>query len=90
MRIFLTFALILGATPALAQAQRTGLAPLPTYEVHRAGTAPHIDGRLDEAAWQAAKVGVPLWYGCMHVLVRAPRRAVGTAREDGRLGVPPG
>ena len=41
--------------PALAQVQRQGLAPLPTYEVHRARIAPRIDGQLDDAAWQAAK-----------------------------------
>lgn len=43
------------AAPVLAQAQRPGLAPLPTYEVHRTKAAPRIDGQLDDAAWQAAK-----------------------------------
>ena len=42
-------------TPVVAQAQRPDLAPIPTYEVHRAGSAPRIDGQLDDAAWQAAK-----------------------------------
>src|SRR6476646_10283021 len=41
--------------PALAQARRSDLAPIPTYEVHRARIAPRIDGKLDDAAWQAAK-----------------------------------
>jgi hypothetical protein len=41
--------------PVLAQAQRANLAPIPTYQVHRAKTAPRIDGKLDDAAWQAAK-----------------------------------
>lgn len=43
------------AAPLLAQTQRPGLAPIPTYEVHRAKAAPRIDGQLDDAAWQAAK-----------------------------------
>ena len=53
--------LFLSALPLLAQAQapaqprRTGLAPIPTYEVHRARTAPRIDGKLDDAAWAAAR-----------------------------------
>ena len=47
-------ALMTGA-PALAQAQRPNLAPIPIYEVHRAEIAPRIDGKLDDAAWQAAK-----------------------------------
>ena len=42
------------AAPVLAQTQRPGLAPIPTYEVHRAKAAPRIDGQLDDAAWQAA------------------------------------
>jgi hypothetical protein len=55
MRALLACALVLGATPAWAQAQRTGLAPVPAYQVHRAATAPRIDGKLDDAAWQAAQ-----------------------------------
>ncbi len=55
MRSLLACALVLGALPAWAQAQRTGLAPIPTYEVHRAGTAPRIDGKLDDASWQVAE-----------------------------------
>ncbi len=43
------------AAPALAQAQRSGLAPVPVYEVHRARTAPRIDGELNDATWQVAK-----------------------------------
>ena len=43
------------ATPALAQAERSNLAPIPTYDVYRAKIAPRIDGRLDDAAWKAAK-----------------------------------
>ncbi len=46
---------LMTATPALAQTERTGLAPIPTYEVHRAKIAPRIDGKIDDAAWQAAK-----------------------------------
>ena len=46
--------LMTGAS-ALGQAQRPNLAPIPTYEVHRAKIAPRIDGKLDDAAWQAAK-----------------------------------
>jgi len=46
-------ALLTGA-PALAQALRPGLAPIPTYEVHRAKVVPRIDGQLGDAAWQAA------------------------------------
>jgi hypothetical protein len=42
-------------TPVLAQAERPGLAPVPTYQLHRAKIAPRIDGQLDDAAWQAAK-----------------------------------
>jgi hypothetical protein len=42
-------------TPVQAQAERPDLAPIPTYEVHRAKIAPIIDGRLDDAAWRAAK-----------------------------------
>lgn len=41
--------------PVLAQPQRPDLAPIPTYEVHRAKTAPRIDGQLDDTAWQAAR-----------------------------------
>ncbi|MCX7280819.1 MAG: carbohydrate-binding family 9-like protein [Alphaproteobacteria bacterium] len=41
--------------PALGQVQRHNLAPIPTYEVHRAKISPRIDGKLDDAAWQAAK-----------------------------------
>jgi hypothetical protein len=41
--------------PVLAQTQRPDLAPIPTYEVHRAKAAPRIDGQLDDAAWQVAK-----------------------------------
>lgn len=55
MRTLLACALVFGATPAWAQAQRDGLAPIPTYDVHRAGTAPRIDGKLDDAAWQSAE-----------------------------------
>ena len=55
MKGLLAVALILGAPPAMAQAARPGLAPIPTYQVHRAGSAPRIDGHLDDAAWQAAK-----------------------------------
>ena len=40
--------------PVLAQ-ERPGLAPIPTYELHRAKIAPRIDGQLDDAAWQTAK-----------------------------------
>jgi hypothetical protein len=54
MKALLSLALILGATPAIAQTQRTNLAPIPTYDVHRAKIAPHIDGRLDDPAWAAA------------------------------------
>jgi hypothetical protein len=43
------------ATSVQAQAERSDLAPIPTYEVHRAKIAPIIDGRLDDAAWRAAK-----------------------------------
>jgi hypothetical protein len=46
---------LMPATPVLAQATRPGLAPIPTYEVHRAKVAPRVDGNLDDAAWQAAK-----------------------------------
>lgn len=56
--IFLsTFPALMAAAPALAQAQaqRTDLPPLPTYEVHRTATPPLIDGKVDDAAWQAAK-----------------------------------
>jgi Carbohydrate family 9 binding domain-like len=42
-------------TPVQAQAERPDLAPIPTYEVHRAKIAPIIDGHLDDAAWRAAK-----------------------------------
>jgi hypothetical protein len=42
-------------TPVQAQAERPDLAPIPTYEVHRAKVAPIIDGHLDDAAWRAAK-----------------------------------
>jgi hypothetical protein len=55
MRALLVFALVLGTTPVLAQAERGGLAPIPTYEVHRARAAPRIDGFLDDAAWKAAR-----------------------------------
>ena len=55
MRALAALALILGMSPALAQAQRQGLPPIPTYEVHRAKIAPIIDGHLDDAAWRAAK-----------------------------------
>lgn len=41
------------AGPVLAQ--RSNLAPIPSYEVHRAKIAPRIDGKLDDAAWKAAK-----------------------------------
>ncbi|MBA2589392.1 MAG: carbohydrate-binding family 9-like protein [Alphaproteobacteria bacterium] len=44
---------LMAGAPALAQ--RTNLAPIPTYEVHRAKVAPRIDGKLDDAAWHAAK-----------------------------------
>jgi hypothetical protein len=44
---------LMTAAPTLAQ--RPNLAPIPTYEVHRAKIAPRIDGKLDDAAWQAAK-----------------------------------
>ncbi len=47
-------ALMTGA-PALAQGQRSNLPSIPTYEVHRAKAAPRIDGKLDDAAWAAAK-----------------------------------
>lgn len=43
------------AQPAAALAQRPNLSPLPTYEVHRAASAPRIDGQLDDAAWKAAR-----------------------------------
>src|SRR3954462_7513222 len=46
---------LVAAAPVLAQTQRTDLAPLPTYEVHRTATPPRIDGRVDDAAWQSAK-----------------------------------
>lgn len=55
--VFLFSALLapIVVTPAQAQAERRDLAPLPTYEVHRAKVAPIIDGHLDDAAWRAAK-----------------------------------
>lgn len=46
---------LMTATSVLAQTERTGLAPVPAYEVHRAKIAPRIDGKLDDAAWQTAK-----------------------------------
>ena len=52
--LFLSASLIT-VTPVLAQAERPNLAPIPTYDVHRAKVAPRIDGDLDDAAWQAAK-----------------------------------
>ncbi|MBV9549196.1 MAG: carbohydrate-binding family 9-like protein [Alphaproteobacteria bacterium] len=42
-----------GQTPALAE--RSNLPPIPSYEVHRAKTAPSIDGRLDDTAWADAR-----------------------------------
>jgi hypothetical protein len=39
----------------LAQQLRPDLAPIPTYEVHRAKTPPRINGHLDDAAWQNAR-----------------------------------
>src|SRR3954469_23667518 len=49
------FLALMTAAPVTAQAQRPNLPPIPTYEVHRARIAPQINGRLDDAAWQAAK-----------------------------------
>ncbi len=49
------FSALVTAAPASAQAQRPDLAPIPTYEVHRAEVAPRIDGQLDDAAWQTAR-----------------------------------
>jgi hypothetical protein len=43
------------AAPVMAQNQRTDLAPIPNYEVHRTATPPRIDGKLDDAIWQASK-----------------------------------
>src|ERR1700755_1832243 len=52
---FLTACLALtAAEPVQAQTLRPNLAPIPTYEVHRAKIAPRIDGKLDDAAWKAA------------------------------------
>lgn len=53
--LFLSGFVALMTEPVLAQTQRSDLAPIPTYEVHRAQIAPRIDGKLDDAAWQAAK-----------------------------------
>ena len=47
------FPALVTGSPVLAQPERSGLAPIPTYEVHR-GT-PRIDGQLNDAAWKAAK-----------------------------------
>ena len=46
---------LMAGAPALAQGQRSNLPSIPTYEVHRAKAAPRIDGKLDDAAWAAAK-----------------------------------
>jgi hypothetical protein len=47
------FPALVTGSPVLAQPERSGLAPIPTYEVHRA--TPRIDGNLNDAAWKAAK-----------------------------------
>jgi hypothetical protein len=49
------FLALMIVTPVLAQALRPNLAPIPTYEVHRAKIAPIIDGHLNDAAWRAAE-----------------------------------
>lgn len=49
------FLALMIVAPVQAQALRPDLAPIPTYEVHRAKIAPIIDGHLDDAAWRAAK-----------------------------------
>ena len=55
LTVLLSSACLVLMTGAPALAQRANLAPIPTYEMHRAMVAPRIDGKLDDAAWQAAK-----------------------------------
>ena len=58
--LLVAFAALASTGPAAAQAPAPALRlrpdppPIPTLEVHRAAVAPRIDGKLDDAAWQAA------------------------------------